>query len=91
MNTGHDDLPIGMFLWGAVLGFISVGLITLFTAPKGSHENRQQITAVTQSVRARIETALPSMTDPVEESLAEGKATARQRREELGINGRASS
>lgn len=90
MNRDQDDLPIGTFAWGAVFGFIVVGLVTLFTAPKGSTENRQQLAQVTQQVRTRIETAIPSPVDPVEESLAEGKATAKQRREELGINGRSS-
>jgi hypothetical protein len=88
----REPLDSGMILWGAVIGFVFGGLVTLFTAPKGSRSDAAtegsakplSVAAITQRVRTRIEAAAPP--DPVEESLAEGKAAARRRREELGLN-----
>jgi gas vesicle protein len=77
------EMDKGMLAWGAVLGFIVGGLITLFTAPKSGKENRQQITQSAETVRKTMETSIP--TDPVKDSLAEGKAAARRRRDELGV------
>ena len=79
-----DDLPdidTETLIWGTILGFVVGGLLTLFTAPKGGTENRRQIGEMTQNVRTRVEAAIPS--DPVEQSMADGKAAARRRREEL--------
>lgn len=79
------DVDNGMIAWGVLMGALIGGIVTLFTAPKRGEENRQQITEVTQSVRQRIETTIQP-TDPVKESMAEGKAAALRRRDKLGVD-----
>ncbi len=76
------EIDRGTLLGGMVLGLIVGGLVTLFTAPTGSKENRKQLDEFTQQVRERVETAIPS--DPIEESMAAGKAAAARRRDEMG-------
>lgn len=69
------------FIWGLALG----GLLALFLSPRSGKENRQQITTSGQQIRRQVEEAV-TPTDPVAESIAEGKAAARRRRTELGLD-----
>ena len=69
---------------GVVMGFLVGGVVTLLTLPKtGEKPASQGLAEVAQTVRERVEMALP--VDPVSESMAEGKAAARRRRDELGM------
>ncbi len=76
------EIDRGTLLGGMALGLVVGGLVTLFTAPTGSKENRKQLDEFTQQVRERVETTMPS--DPIEESMAAGKAAAARRRDEMG-------
>lgn len=82
------ELDGGMLLWGALFGLLAGSLITLLTAPKSGATFRRQLRSsveqTTHTLRERAESIVP--TDPVEESLAEGKAAARRRRAELGVD-----
>lgn len=73
----------GMLIFGLILGLAVGGVATLFNAPKSGRALRRQLTASVsttgQTLRANI---VP--TDPVAESMAEGKAAARRRLTELG-------
>ncbi|MEM6284980.1 MAG: YtxH domain-containing protein [Chloroflexota bacterium] len=69
-----------MMVWGVLVGAVVGGLVTLFTAPRNGKENREQITQAAGHAVRQIETAVPAPTDPVKDSLAEGKAAARRRR-----------
>jgi len=79
------DVDGGMIAWGAVFGFVIGGLVTLFTAPKSGKENRQQITQTAENVQKQVKISLPAPNDPVKDSLAEGKAAARRRRDQMGV------
>lgn len=81
------DVDAHTLTWGAVIGLLLGGLITLLTAPKPKHFNPTgAISQVGENLRGQIESARPK--DPLEESLAAGKAAARRRREELGLGER---
>lgn len=69
--------------WGFIFGGVSGGLLTLLMAPKRSRNTQQQIVTLSQSVREKIEASIPA--DPIEDSMAAGKAAARRRRDELGL------
>ncbi len=77
--TQPDTNTIGL---GLLLGLITGSLVTLLTFPK-KRDTRQSITTLAQQARDRIEDVVT--TDPVAESLATGKATARRRRDMLGL------
>jgi gas vesicle protein len=81
------ELDGGMLLWGMFFGLLAGGIATLLTAPKSGPAFRRQLRGsveqTTTTLRERAESIVP--TDPVEESLAEGKAAARRRRAELGV------
>ncbi len=76
------ELDGGILIFGLLLGLMIGGLVTLLTAPRSGralrHELSESVAETGQSIRA----ALPS--DPVAESLAEGKAAARRRLAEMG-------
>lgn len=80
------ELDSGMMVFGILLGIVFGGLVTLFNAPKTGRAFRRQFTSSVgeagQNIRSGIEAVIP--TDPVAESMAEGKAAARRRMEELG-------
>ena len=81
-NNNADSLDSGILVSGFVIGLLVGGLFALFRAPKRG-VIRQQLTETGENLRHKIEAAVP--TDPIAESLAEGKAAARRRRAELGI------
>ncbi len=80
MNRLDSGTLIGGFLIGLLVG----GIAALFKAPRSGLHVRQQIAQAGEQVRDKLEFAVPA--DPIAESLAEGKATARRRRNELGLN-----
>lgn len=81
-NNTADSLDSGVLVSGFIVGLIIGSIFALFRAPKRG-VIRQQLTETGENLRQRIEAAVP--TDPIAESLAEGKAAARRRRAELGI------
>ncbi|MFN8448440.1 MAG: YtxH domain-containing protein [Anaerolineae bacterium] len=87
-NPEGRDLDGGMLIFGIIAGLLVGGLATLFNAPRSGIALRRQIADAVgetgHSLRANIEAVVP--TDPVAESMAQGKAAARRRLEELGQN-----
>lgn len=71
-------------LWGFVWGLLLGGLVGLFLIPRSGVENRRQLIASSRQIRQQLEDVV-TPTDPVAESIAEGKAAARRRRAELGL------
>ncbi len=85
-HNSDSELDSGLLIFGLLLGLAVGGLVTLFKAPTSGRALRRQmsdsVTDAGQNLRAGIEAVVP--TDPVAESLAEGKAAARRRLAELG-------
>lgn len=85
-SNASSELDNGLLVFGLLFGVLVGGLVTLFKAPKtGAALRRQLSSSVTdagQNLREGIESVVP--TDPVAESMAEGKAAARRRLAELG-------
>jgi hypothetical protein len=81
-NNEDESLDSGLLVSGFVVGLLLGGVFALFRAPK-KETIRQQLTETGENLRQKIESVVPA--DPIAESLAEGKAAARRRRAELGI------
>jgi hypothetical protein len=81
-SNNADSLDSGVLVSSFIIGLLIGGIFALFRAPKKG-VIRQQLTETGDNLRQRIEAAVPS--DPIAESLAEGKAAARRRRAELGL------
>ena len=85
-ESGQVDT--GLLVVGFILGLVIGGGIALFNAPRSGQDTRQQLSdslsGTSNSLRSKLDTVVP--TDPVAESIAEGKAAARRRRSELGMN-----
>ncbi|MEP6986612.1 MAG: YtxH domain-containing protein [Chloroflexota bacterium] len=85
MNNNQDNnLDSGLLLGGFVIGLIVGGVAALFRTPRSGNDIRQQLVESGDNLRGKIESVIVS--DPVAESMAEGKAAARRRRIELGFN-----
>lgn len=80
-NRNLDESAV---FWGFFFGILAGGIATLFLAPQSGRSAREKLTSAGQTVRGKIETAITS--DPVKESIAQGKAAARRRRSELGLD-----
>lgn len=80
-QENHEPgLDGGLLVSGFVIGLL-VGVITaLFN---GGSRARQGLLETGETLRDKLESIVP--TDPIAESLAEGKAAARRRRAELGL------
>jgi len=78
---GLDSSAIG---WGFVIGMLLGGIGALFKAPKRLFLNRERLAETGQSLRSKLEAVAPS--DPVADSIAEGKAAAQRRRAQLGLD-----
>ena len=75
------DISNGALFIGFVIGLLVGSLFALFNAPESGDETRRKLT---QNVRTSLESITP--TDPIAEGIAEGKAAARRRRAELGLD-----
>lgn len=85
MNQSNEGLDSGALVWGAIIGFVLGGAAALFLSPRSGAETRQQISATGQELREQLEDVIVPP-DPLDESMAEGKAAARRRRAELGFD-----
>jgi gas vesicle protein len=85
-EPGKRELDSGMLIFGIFMGLFIGGAVTLFKAPKSGVALRRQIadsvSDTGQNLRSSLEAVVP--TDPVAESMAQGKAAARRRLVELG-------
>jgi gas vesicle protein len=80
-SGGLDD---GALFWGFLIGLLMGAAAALFRVPRSGDAMRQQINDLGHNLRHKIESAVP--TDPIAESISEGKAAARRRRLELGLS-----
>ena len=80
----ESGLNSGMLIGGFVIGLIVGGVAALFRTPRSGNDVRQQIAESGDNIRGKLESVIVS--DPLAESMAEGKAAARRRRIELGFN-----
>lgn len=83
MSDQDNSLDSGLLIGGFIIGLIVGGVVALFRTPRSGNEMRQQLTESGDSIRDKLESVIVS--DPVAESMAEGKAAARRRRLELGF------
>ena len=84
MSDNQDNsLDSGLLLSGFVIGLIIGGVAALFRTPRSGNAVRQQLVEGGDILRGKLESVIVS--DPVTESMAEGKAAARRRRAELGF------
>jgi len=83
-DNQENNLDSGLLLGGFVIGLIVGGVAALFRTSRSGNDARQQLVKSGDTLRGRIESVIVS--DPVAESMAEGKAAARRRRIELGFN-----
>ncbi|MCL4249239.1 MAG: YtxH domain-containing protein [Anaerolineae bacterium] len=74
---------------GGLIGLIAGAAAALWWLPKSGKRLRDEAAEAVESagreLRSRAESVVP--TDPIAESLAEGKAAARRRLRELGLDG----
>jgi hypothetical protein len=77
-------LDSGAVMWGFVIGLLVGGIGALFKAPRGSTAALKQFGDAGHAIRNKLEAIVP--VDPIAESMAEGKAAARRRRLELGLD-----
>jgi hypothetical protein len=72
---------------GFMLGLIAGGVIALFKGPRirpgNLEETRKTLKSARNAIVDTLETVTPS--DPVKDSIAEGKEAARRRRADLGL------
>jgi gas vesicle protein len=80
----ESSLDSGMLIGGFVIGLIVGGVAALFRTPRSGNDVRQQLVESGDTIRGKLESVIVS--DPLAESMAEGKAAARRRRIELGFN-----
>jgi hypothetical protein len=83
-NNKKDSLDSTVFGWGFVIGLLLGGIGALFKSTPNFSINRQQLTETGQTLRSKLESVTPS--DPIVESIAEGKAAAQRRRSQLGLD-----
>lgn len=78
----NNQLDNGLLFGGFIFGLLIGGIAALFRTPRSGSELRQQIADSGDTLRNKLETAV---SDPLAESMAEGKAAARRRRLEMGF------
>jgi gas vesicle protein len=78
---------MGSFVCSGVIGLVAGLVAALWYLPSsGKHLRESLLRAVrrtTRNLQTQVDSAMPS--DPVAESIAQGKAAARRRRDELGL------
>jgi len=86
-RTSNNSLDGGLLVLGLIVGLVAGGVVGLLNAPRSGRATRNQISSSVnetgESLRHTVERVAPS--DPIGESIAEGKAAARRRRAELGL------
>lgn len=80
VNEQSESLDTGRMIAGLLLGLVLGGVVALFRIKRSGAEAREQLG---EGLRDLEEAITPS--DPVAESIAEGKAAAQRRRAELGF------
>jgi hypothetical protein len=83
-NNKKNGLDSTIFGWGFVIGLLLGGIGALFKSPPNFSINPQQLTETGQTLRSKLGSVAPS--DPIAESIAEGKAAAQRRRSQLGLD-----
>lgn len=87
-QTSSAELDGGLLVFGLFVGLIIGGIFGLLNAPRSGMATRGRITTsvneTSETLRTTVERVVPS--DPIGESIAEGKAAARRRRAELGLS-----
>ena len=82
-DNQENGLDSRLLLGGFVIGLIIGGVAALFRTPRSGNDVRHQLLESGDSLRGKLESVIVS--DPLAESMAEGKAAARRRRIELGF------
>lgn len=86
--ANDNSLDGGMLIFGLAVGLVAGAVVGLLNAPRSGLATRTRITSSVnetgENLRHTVERVVPS--DPVGESIAEGKAAARRRRAELGFS-----
>ncbi len=80
----ENTLDTGMFVAGFMIGLLAGAVGALFKVPQSGRQTRQQIGETGDQIINKLESVVPP--DPIAEGLAEGKAAARRRQSELGLN-----
>jgi gas vesicle protein len=79
---------MGAFLCSGVIGLLAGVAAALWYLPKSGQRLRESLMSAArrtgESLQAQVESVTP--TDSVAESIARGKAAARRRRDELGLD-----
>ena len=83
-NQLENTLDTGMFVAGFLIGLLGGAVGALFKVPQSGRQTRQQISETGDQLINKLEAVVPS--DPIAEGLAEGKAAARRRQSELGLD-----
>lgn len=79
-ENNEAGLDSGLLAGGFIIGLLVGAVTALFN---GGNRARQSLAETGDALRDKLEAIVP--TDPIAESLAEGKAAARRRRAELGL------
>lgn len=74
----RQTLDSGLLLGGTVLGLGVGALVALLSAPISGDALRARLSGSWTSTTGRVRDALPTISDPVADSLAEGRAAARR-------------
>ncbi len=82
MAMKTEGLDQGSVIAGLLMGLVLGAVVALFRVRRSGAETRQQLG---EGLRGQLEEAI-TISDPVAESIAEGKAAARRRRAELGFD-----
>lgn len=83
MEPRDEGLDRVLLLGGFLFGLATGALIGLFRGPRLNQELFQKISKSSDQIWGKLDSVIP--TDPITQSLSEGKAAARQRRAELGL------
>jgi gas vesicle protein len=70
------QLDDGAVLWGAIVGFVVGAVVWFFNTPRRGLITRQALRGAGDNLRERLEAS-----DPVTDSIEEGKALAKQRQQ----------
>jgi gas vesicle protein len=83
-NPRNERESNGSAIWGFVLGLLIGGFAALLGAPQSNKTMGQRVKRLSQTGHEKLENVTPA--DPLADSIAMGKAAARRRLEELGLD-----